>query len=322
MSRILVTGGSGFIGTNLIQAYLDRGETVANFDAAAPADARQVPYWRQVDILDAGALQREMDVFRPDLIFHMAARTDLRGPVVEAYSANTQGVRNLIGAARRIEHLKRVIFASSMLVCRMGYVPQDEFDYQPGTCYGESKVIGEKIVRQEAADAFEWCIVRPTSIWGPWFGAPYRNFFEAVKKGIYFHPMGKCVRRTYGFVLNSVFELIQLASCDAKRMHGKTFYLADYEPLELQAWSNLVAHAMGRRPIRAMPLFVFKCAAKVGDGLQRLGMSTPPMSSFRLHNMLTDMIHDTRHLQDICGPLPYTPAEGVRLTVEWMRQHG
>lgn len=58
--RILVTGGSGFIGTNLVDYYLSKGEEVINFNIAPPKNAQHKPYWRKVDILDSVALRVEI----------------------------------------------------------------------------------------------------------------------------------------------------------------------------------------------------------------------------------------------------------------------
>jgi GlcNAc-P-P-Und epimerase len=44
-----------------------------------------------------------------------------------------------------------------------------------------------------------------------------------------------------------------------------------------------------------------------------------PLTSFRLNNLLTETVLDLGMTETICGPLPYTPQEGVRLTVEWLR---
>jgi nucleoside-diphosphate-sugar epimerase len=53
--KIFLTGGSGFIGTNLVTELLRRGDTVLNFDSSAPGCAEQVGLWKKGDLLDAGA---------------------------------------------------------------------------------------------------------------------------------------------------------------------------------------------------------------------------------------------------------------------------
>lgn len=322
MTRILVTGGSGFIGTNLIERYRTRGDQVTNVDIAPPRHPEHAALWKRVDLLDRAALARVVAEIDPEIVFHMAARTDLLGRGLHDYPANTEGVANLIEALRGAKELRFSVFASSMLVCRIGYKPSDERDYCPSTAYGESKVAGEQLVRSEGAGRFPWIIVRPTSIWGPWFGSPYRDFFTAIRRGVYVHPRGRFIRRSYGFVLNSVFQLEHLVANGGAKLLGRTIYLADHEPIEIKHWADTIQRQLGVRPVREMPLWVFHIAAMLGDGFKQLGYASPPISSFRLNNLLTEMIHDTSPLHAACGDLPYSMAEGVEMTCAWLRQYG
>ena len=320
MARILVTGGSGFIGTNLVEHYRLRGDHIVNLDIAPPRNPEHVGLWRRIDLLDRAALIRAVADADPETVFHMAARTDLNGKSIHDYPANTEGVANLSQALRGVRVLRLVVFASSMLVCRIGYQPRNEFDYSPNTAYGESKIAGEQLVREEAAGTLPWVMVRPTSIWGPWFGAPYRDFFTAVQRGFYVHPRGYRIRRSYGFVLNNVAQLAQLATAGGGPLLGRTVYLADYVPIELKHWADTIQRALGVRPVREVPLWVLQMAARVGDMLKALGYATPPMSSFRLKNLLTEMILDTSPLRSACGDMPYSTEEGVRITCDWLRR--
>jgi nucleoside-diphosphate-sugar epimerase len=74
--------------------------------------------------------------------------------------------------------------ASSISLPKIGYRPSSDIDYCPLNPYGESKVLGERLVKQQAANA-EFIVVRSTSIWGPWLGLPYRDIFERVRRGYY-----------------------------------------------------------------------------------------------------------------------------------------
>lgn len=321
MARWLVTGGSGFIGTNLVEHLRRGGHEVLNLDIHPPADATQRPLWRQVDILDGPALQAAVRDFAPGAIVHLAARTDLNGSDVADYRVNTEGVQQLIVAARSAA-VERVLFASSRLVCRIGYQPRSPTDYLPTTPYGESKMIGEQILRR-AEDAgelgFDWAIVRPTSIWGPWFHVPYRNFFDAVRQGRYVHPRGLRVRKSFGYVGNTVQQLQSLLLAPREAIHGQMFYLADYEPIEVLDWGQRVRAAFSAPPIREVPLAALRLLARAGDGLARAGWKSVPLTSFRLDNLRTEMLHDTRNLQALCAELPHGVDEGVQHTVAWMR---
>lgn len=320
MSRILITGGSGFIGTNLVHACVRKGHTVANFDIHSPRDWRLKDSWSRVDVRDRAALTAAMARFRPEYIVHLAARTDLDGRSLADYDTNICGVENLLGCLGQ-HRPARVLFASSMFVCRLGYIPTRDDEYCPHTVYGESKVEGERIVRRKAGDSYCWTIVRPTSIWGPWFDVPYKSFFSIVRRGIYFHPFGKSVHRSYGFVLNVVAQIESLlfSPIDTSRIHRQMFYLADYEPVEIRQWADTIARSFGSHKTRQIPLAALRTLAVFGDALKYCGVRNPPLTSFRLNNMLTDAVFDLSTLKSICGEAPYSMEQGVAFTTAWMR---
>jgi nucleoside-diphosphate-sugar epimerase len=257
------------------------------------------------------------------VVIHLGARTDLEGSSVEDYSANTVGVRSLIYAIESAGELQRVVFGSSRLVCRIGYQPARDDDYCPTTAYGQSKAIGEQIVRNSREQIrAPWLIVRPTSIWGPWFDAPYRTFFLMIAQGRYVHPRGKAILKSFGYVGNTVFQLIRLLRAPSEKVTGRTLYLADYPPVDVLDFANSICAEMRATPVRTMPLSLLRVLAIAGDVLKHAGWRNPPLTSFRLGNLTTEMVHDLRNLEALAGPLPYSVSEGIRVTVNWMRSQG
>jgi nucleoside-diphosphate-sugar epimerase len=317
--RILVTGGSGFIGTNLVDEFIRRGDDVLNIDIAPPRNANHLSFWEKVDILNLVELQKFVLKFDPEVIVHMAARTDLAGKQQSDYVVNTVGVSNIISCVRQLKNHRLTIFTSSMLVCRIGYQPLAEDDYQPTTQYGLSKMDGEVLVRQEASKYFPWVILRPTSIWGPWFKSPYRDFFSAVEGGKYFHPSGYRIHRNYGFVLNSVYQITRIIKANGSELVGRTVYLADYEPIELKQWACKVQEYFNSVKVREIPFFLLWLAAKIGDLIKLVGISHFPLNSFRLNNLMTDCLVDTGPIFNIAGPIPFNLTEGVAITCKWMQ---
>lgn len=316
-TKVLVTGGSGFIGTNIIEFYKDRFD-VLNIDIEAPRNSEHIKYWKKVDILESKLLNEIFLNFKPNFVLHMAARTDLDGKTLKDYSANIEGVENIIKATNLTPSIKKIIFASSRLVCEIGYEPKDEFDYKPSTVYGESKIIGEKIVRNTKIKNADWLIVRPTSLWGPWFGIPYKNFFDIIERKLYFHPKGKKIYKKFGFVLNSVHILDVLLKDDS--LNKKTIYLSDFENLEVKNWADIISNYFHKKEVREIPFFILRLFSILGDAVKLLGYKNPPLTSFRLNNLTTQMNYNTKDVEKVVKKLPYSLEQGTKITFEWIKR--
>ncbi len=135
--KVAITGGSGFIGTNLVERFLAKGWDVLNLDVAQPRNDQQASYWKRADILDRDSIIESLSDYQPKIVLHMAARTDLDENLdIRGYAANIDGVANVIEAVRRAGSVERTLFASSRLVFEIGYTPKSEVDYKPSTLYG------------------------------------------------------------------------------------------------------------------------------------------------------------------------------------------
>jgi nucleoside-diphosphate-sugar epimerase len=205
-------------------------------------------------------------------------------------------------------------------VCRIGYTPTGPEDYQPSTLYGESKVRTEQLWREADGAGREWVLVRPTTIWGPGMNPHYLRFFAMVRDGRYFHVGRGPTYKSYGYVRNVVHEYVQLLQAPADQVHRRVFYVADYEPLSLEAWADAFQLALGARAIPHMPAVAAVAAARLGDLIQRAGWSSFPFTSFRLNNVRTSYRVDLSATRTVCGPLPFTWVEGVGETVSWLRE--
>ena len=314
--NILVTGGSGFIGTNLIADLIIQGHTVINIDIYPPRNNEHLKYWQKIDIRNYKSIKEIALSFNPDYIIHLAARTDLDGKSIHDYDSNTKGVSNIINTASLLPNLKKIIITSSMLVCHTGYYPKDQFDYSPSTLYGESKVETEKIVWNNPPKC-DWAIIRPTSIWGPWFGIPYKNFFDMILSKKYFHIGHKGCTKTYGYVGNAIYQINNILFKETTNINNKVFYIGDNPPTNIEKWANEIAEELNYK-IYHIPFFMNKLAAKLGDSLKKCKINFP-MTSFRLKNMTTDNIISLNNTYEIAPNPPYTRKEGISVTLNWIK---
>ncbi|MDD3137581.1 MAG: NAD(P)-dependent oxidoreductase [Lachnospiraceae bacterium] len=313
--RILITGASGFIGTNLLENLKNKGNEVLNIDWNEPKITERKNLWKNVDITNYFDFEKEVLKFKPEYIVHLAARTDLDGKELEDYSANIIGVENLMKIIQKLPYLRKIIITSSKFVTTNGYKIKSQKDYCPHTKYGESKVETENIVWKNKPQC-DWCIIRPTSIWGPWFGVPYRNFFDIVMHRMYFH-IGriKCYK-TYGYIGNAIYQIEQLLFNQTIDENNKIFYIGDEPAYEINEWADEIANELGFK-VPTMPVCLVKCLAKFGD-LMGLFDIHFPMQSFRFENMTNDGVNDMSNTYAYICNLPYSRLEGTRETIKWI----
>jgi nucleoside-diphosphate-sugar epimerase len=318
-SRIVVTGGSGFIGTNLVSALVDTGASVMNIDIVAPKSERYKNNYKCCDVLDLRTLEHTLSEFAPDTLLHLAARTDLvESGGLQAYAANIEGVENVLKAVGSCRSIRRVLFTSSKLVNKNGEISDQTTSYTPDTLYGRSKVLGEQIVRDAPPDC-EWAILRPTSIWGPWFGVPYRGFFRSVGNRTYFHLTGCDLPKRFGYVGNTVDQITSLVECPADQIQGETFYLADYYATSIRRWADEISLQLRGKRNPTAPGWLVNVAARAGDLAKTLGVANPPLSSFRLRNLCTPTADvPLENISQITGPLRFSESDGVSITLEWL----
>lgn len=316
--KVLITGGSGFIGTNLVD-YLEglNNTDILNLDKASPRKRTQDVYWKEVDIMDEENVRQVVRDFRPLHVIHLAARTDLdEKRSLEGYEENIVGTENVLKAVNETDSVQRVIVTSSMLVNSVRKTVSSDEDYSPPNLYGQSKVRTETITRQFGLRC-EWIIVRPTTIWGPWNFTHVNGFFRILRKGLYIHPGRKPILKSYGYVGNVAYQIVGLLEAPGDGIHHKTFYVGD-PPIDLRLWVDEFSQMLRGKKVRAAPIFAMKLIASLGDLFETFRMK-PPLTSFRLNNMTIDNIIDVEETLAVAGPSPYSLNAGVQETVEWLK---
>ena len=146
-----------------------------------------------------------------------------------------------------------------------------------------------------------------------------KTFFDSIKRKVYVHPKGKSIYKKFGFVGNSVHILDKLL-CD-ESLNTQTVYLSDFKTLEVKHWADLISNKFHGHKVKSVPLFVLKTLAISGDALKLIGYRSPPITSFRLDNIMTNMDYDTIKVEQVVGELPYTLQEGTAMTYNWYKEH-
>jgi nucleoside-diphosphate-sugar epimerase len=318
--KVLVTGCSGFIGTHLVRSLADRGYAVSGADIDPPAPGGPGCEFFRCDVTDGDGLRRALTRSRPDAVVHLAARTDLDGRSVGEYRANVEGTRQLVAAVAATASIRRCIYTSTQLVCRVGHLPAGDREFCPDTAYGESKAQAETIVRELDGGGKEWCLARPTTVWGPGMNRHYLRFFRLLLRGRYFFVGRRPLFKSYGYVGNVVHQYCRLLEAPQEQVQRKVLYLADYEPISLRAWVEAFQRELGARAVPTVPIPAARAMARLGDLVNAFGFRSFPFNSFRLNNILTEYRFDLSATERVCGPLPCDMQQGVRETSAWVRR--
>lgn len=187
MSKILITGGHGLIGHNVVQRLQSRGDDVAVMDThttygiipQAELDylvgerlkKLQPHEFYNSDIVDAAAVEHVMNKEKPEVLVHMASFP--RQKVVNANPANgadvmMKGLINLLESAKKHKVERFVYISSSMVYGDFEDQVLEDDDCAPQGQYGIMKLAGEWLVKDYARKTgMEYVILRPSAVYGP-----------------------------------------------------------------------------------------------------------------------------------------------------------
>jgi UDP-glucose 4-epimerase len=173
--RVVVTGGAGFVGSHVADAFLERGDEVLVIDDLSSGSRENVPdaaELAELDIADTDALHKRLRSFQPELIAHLAAQASVTVSVANPdldFASNVRGTFNICQAAAALR--ARVLFASTggALYGNDAPIPTPEtYVAQPLAPYGASKLAGEAFVATQArSQGIAHAVLRLGNVYGP-----------------------------------------------------------------------------------------------------------------------------------------------------------
>lgn len=318
-ASVLVTGSSGMLGQAIIPLLHKAGAQVLSVDLRPCRGLLNTDEHLEVSITDREQLLKFARKHQPSHVINLAAECGTGAPTdLEDYLTNRTGVEVMCDLVAELDSVERWIHTSSQTVCRVGFQPETDEEFCPESVYGESKVLGEKLVRSCDGGGKPWTIVRPTTVWGPGINLDYltSHFIYHIHRGNYFHVGGGALNKSYSFVGNIAYQYWRILTLPAEEVHRKMLYLADYEVLSIRDMANELAQTMKVRKPFTMPLPLAHVLAKCGDVVCLTGKNFP-FQSKRLANMRLEYVYDMSATEAVCGPLPYSFHDGVELFADW-----
>lgn len=255
-SRVLVTGGSGFIGARLTRRLVEAGADVHVLSSAVSAvypvrlvDLRDRITLHGGNLADRSAMDAVVSVARPEYVFHLGAYTHVLkswSRVDECVQTNIQGTLNLLQALNG--DYKRFVFTSTSEVYGPIGVPfREDATVDPASPYSVSKYAGERYCRM-FAEGKGWpiVIVRPFNAYGPG-QTPDRVIPEIVVRCLRKQPLrmteGRQTRE-FNFVDDLAAGFMSIATTDG--IDGEVFNLGSGEEVSMRELATTIVDLLGR----------------------------------------------------------------------------
>jgi UDP-glucose 4-epimerase len=288
VTRVLVTGGAGFIGSNLVRALLERGDEVRvldNFSTGSRAN---------LEGLDAEIVEGELRSYErvhnavrgAEVVFHLGALGSVPRSVQDPLTSNAvnvEGTLNVLLAARD-EGVRRVVFSSSSSIYGSGgTLPRtEEMTPDPISPYGVAKLAAERYCVSAARvyDRFETVVLRYFNVFGPrqsphsQYAAVVPLFITAIARGEPVTVYGDGEQsRDFTYVANVVDATLRAA--DAPDASGRIFNVAAGRSATVNELAETIGAIVGkpveRRLAPARPGDVRDSWADVSEARRVLG---------------------------------------------------
>ncbi|HEX6104657.1 MAG TPA: NAD(P)-dependent oxidoreductase [Gemmatimonadales bacterium] len=328
--RLLVTGGTGFIGSHLAEegrrrgaevvvlGLTDRPEEQANIEALRRQGVEIV----SGSITDPALCGRAMRGVTH--VFHLAVAMREGGKRDEFFErVNLDGTRHLLQAATA-GGVARFVYCSTIGIYghRAPGVTREDSLLAPGNVYERSKVAAEALVREVgAATGLPFTILRPADVYGP-RDQRLLKLFRGVSRGR-FPLFGSGSGRRHMVYVDDVVSAF-FRACEREEALGEALIVAGPRSCTLRELIALVQAATGSRRygIRLPLAPMLVTAAVVEDACQALGLD-PPIYRRRMDFFWSDSEFDTSRARRV---LDWAPAvdlpEGIRRTAEAYRRSG
>jgi nucleoside-diphosphate-sugar epimerase len=270
MATVFVTGGSGFVGRNLIRHLRARGDTVralARSDAAAAAVQAAGAQPVRGDLEDFRALREGLSGC--EVVYHAAAEVNEWGPRERFHQVNVAGTQNLLTAARAAGVRKFVHVSTEAVLCDGSPLKNVNegrpLPARPLPRYPETKGLAEKCVLEANSPQMETVVIRPRLIWGAGDTTLLPQLIEGVRTGRFMWVNGGSFLTSTTHVDN-VCEGLMLAADRGRG--GQVYFVTDGAPLPFREFMTALFATQGVDPgDKKIPHFVALAFASVCEWL-------------------------------------------------------
>jgi nucleoside-diphosphate-sugar epimerase len=296
--KVLVFGGSGFIGKHLIKNLEKEGYLIWNFDLNKSIHLQRNYFVG--DVLDYDSVLTSLEEVKPDIVINLAAETRMDGTKLYDYKVNFLGLSNLVRALGQLQlESVRLLHVSTQFVTSPGYEPVGDSDLDPYTVYGEAKAVAELILR--ASSIPNWLILRPSGVWGSHHPTFDNGLWKVMKHRLFIQPE-LATKRSYIHVDTLSSQLIRFLQTDWQKINKGTYYLGN-TPSDPRTLMDAFSIAVSGRRCRRMNPRVFFYLFQFIRILSKLGIKLP-LDQQRYDVLTKDYLIDTEKTFAVIGEVP------------------
>jgi len=312
--NILVTGGSGFIGTRLVEVLLEAGHSVTIFDKA---NSSHYPELVTIgDVRDRSALSDALKGM--DLVYHLAAEhADDVTPFSLYADVNIGGAINLVEALKANE-IKHLIFTSSVAIYGLNRgEPNETFDAQPFNEYGRTKYEAEKIFTTWATEEkSHLTMLRPAVVFGERNRGNVYNLIRQIESGKFMMVGNGENRKSMGYVGNIAAFLAYQAT--QKEEQIAIYNFAGKPDLTSNEIVAIIKKSLGNTtPTLSLPYSIGLLGGYLFDILAKISGRKFPISSIRIKKFTAETTVDTTKLLESGFVEPFTLEEGLKRMIDY-----
>jgi nucleoside-diphosphate-sugar epimerase len=323
--RVLVTGGSGFLGSWVCELLSKRGDVEVRALVRRTSKTTHLKTLPRVELAmgsveDSSSVDSAMrDV---DAVVHCAGLVKARSED-ELTTVNVGGTRNLVEAAKK-HGAKRFVHVSSLEAAGPSDdrrpVPLEQA--KPCTAYGRSKLASEKVVLAAKED-LHVVVLRPGAIYGP-RDVEILDAFKSVNRGLM--PTIDGGGALGSFVWGPDCAAACIRALDADVPSGSVYFVDDGgPPVTQRAFLEMIETALGRRALvrMSLPRGLLKTVAFGVEAYGKASGKAVMLTREKAAMLLRDLICESSHTQKALGWKPEVPLrEGVKRAVGWYRAEG
>ena len=324
--KILVTGGTGFIGGYFVPKLLEEGHQVRlivrNKEKASEQFGEQCEYFIG-DVTDKDSIKGCCDGI--DIVFHLVAKSGNELPSKENFEVfrkiNVGGTENIIAECGNI---KKFIYVSS--TAAMGLVKDspitEKSKCEPYLPYQVTKYEVEKLIREKCKDGFPGIIIRPTKVYGiNEREYNYLTLAKLVKKGSF-------LKIGQGHNYTSNIYVSDFAQALTKLVNGgvigETYIATSNESIDFIESGRIIAEELGvRLRVITLPAWFMIVAATIEEKLFTLLGKRPIVTKRNIQMTVQDRVYDISKIKKDTGYAPeMTMEQGIRTVIRWYKKIG